>query len=311
MSAPPAKKLKTEKANQSFPSIAASAVAEASGSQPAIGGSKPAIGGSKARPEFPKSPTQPSPDSSPGLWAQYYDLLCQHVLHYLIPALQRDCGLTFDKKLTDLNHVPPSSITENAMPAVGGITNFKETWNIDRCCQALESVGKYEAAGSLWWFGLSDSKVNFMSKTIFDVHPHRSTVVSAKALWGDAAFRASDLTEHRRRFNFPGVLPTACVGIPDAKAKVKSAIGGDAPTFKGLPLLAGRSIVLAYLEAIAECMDSAAPADKHRLKKLYEAMGEFSNSFPIFHVRRHRICVRKINEHEKRREIAFFANKLC
>jgi hypothetical protein len=79
---------------------------------------------------------------------------------------------------------------------------------------------------------------------------------------------------HLRRFSFPGVFPTACTGIHDAElfstVKNKDMTDGlGTPTFKDLPLVAGRPVVLAFLGALVACMGKG--GDKVRLRKLFEA----------------------------------------
>ena len=272
---PPAKKQKT--ANEGAPqkdTAGSENTAAKQANTDAAGGSvkRPAIGGGSA-PAIPVAsspgfPVKPAPHAKNSAWAAHYEKLARYVLHGLKQEL-KNCGVDISQH-GELHHVPPTNIEKNTVPAAGGaqMTTFRETWNIDRCEAAMKSTGKYEAAGSLWWFNLtSGGKVLYQGQSIFDSEPDRAAVEAASVLWDEAAFRASDLTEHRRRFDFPGVIPTACVGLPDAQRMA----GEDTPTFKDLPLVAGRQCVLAFLEAIADCMQSNLAKDKARLLKLFEA----------------------------------------
>ena len=264
---PQAKKQKTGAAGSENTAAKKTNTDAAGGSvkHPAIGGgSAPAIPVASS----PAIPVRPAPLAKNSAWAEYYEKLARYVCHGLKSEL-KTCGVDISQH-GELHHVPPTNIQQNTVPALGGsqMTTFRETWNIERCQAALKSTGKYEAAGSLWWFNLlSGGKVVFQSQIIFEVEPDRAAVEAASVLWDEAAFRASDLTEHRRRFDFPGVIPTACVGLPDAQRMA----GEDTPTFKDLPLVAGRQCVLAFLEAIADCMQSNLAKDKARLLKLFEA----------------------------------------
>lgn len=230
----------------------------------------PAIGGAAAPPPAPPAPTRPKANASNADWISYYAEIAEYVLKYLKPELKYRCNLNLDR-YEQLHHIPPTNIMKNTEPALGGakLTTHKETWNIERCIRALETTGKYEAAGSLWWFWLMCGKVMFRGESVFEANPHRSTVEAAHEMWTDAAYRASDHQEHRRRFNFPGCIPTACAGLPDAQAKV----AGDTPTFHNLPMVAGRACAIAFFESIAECIESNKEGDKFRLHKLFEARG--------------------------------------
>ena len=203
-------------------------------------------------------------------WEAYYTQLADHVLGRLPKELSTN-GI--DIKNCALHNLPPASIDNNNKPAVGGakLTTFREAWNPKHCESAMASVGLYEAAGVLWWFDLSTSEVRFQHQLVFTSEPPRSAVLAAAALWDDTALACSDIDPQKRRFTFPGTFPTACNGIPDVKQTVDLA-GGKAPTFHKLPLVSGRPVVLAYLEALLAAMEAG---DGERLKKLYEAMGLF------------------------------------
>jgi hypothetical protein len=225
----------------------------------------------------PDKPVRPPVGAPKVKWAAYYEELVQFLLR-MLPTELAKYGL--DVGSHELHHLPPTDIKKNDKPAIGGtkLTTFREVWNVERCEMAMKTVGKYEAAGVLWWFALATGKVFFQNAEVFvdDVDP--SAVEAASVLWDDDAFRASDLTEHRRHYVFPGIYPTACTGLPDVRQTLAPGagdLGEKVPTFKGLPLIAGRSVMLAYFEALNAAIGAQ---DGERLKKLFEAMGfHFAN----------------------------------
>ena len=151
----PAKKQKTGAEGAPQKDTAGSGNTNAAGDSvkhPAIGGgSAPAIPVASS-PVIPVRPRNPLAKNSE--WAEYYDKLARYVLHGLKSELKA-CGVDISQH-GELHHVPPTDIEKNTVPAIGGaqMTTFRETWNVERCQAALKSTGKYEAAGSLWWFNL-------------------------------------------------------------------------------------------------------------------------------------------------------------
>jgi hypothetical protein len=214
---------------------------------------------------------RPKPQAPKSEWLRYFDDIAGYVLQDL-PKELKNCGIGIGA-YGGLHHVPPTDIKTNVGPAIGGanLTTFKEKWNVERCLQSMKTTGKYEAAGSLWWFKLVGGRVEYKGQMIFEADANQASVDAAWGLWDVTSFVASDLVEHQRRFNFPGILPTACAGLPEAEQTLKIEGHGDTPTFKNLPLVAGRQVILALLENIAACMQSTKPADKERLRKLFEA----------------------------------------
>jgi hypothetical protein len=231
-------------------------------------GNVPAIGGPIGVPAWVTGiPVPPARDSGKFVWAAYYKDLALFVTQNL-QAFMQACGVDLSA-FSELHHIPPTAIKNNSRPAIGGgLSTFQETWCAAQCTLAMETTGKYQAPGSLWWFYLLGGRVTFLESVLFEVEPHRAAVEAAMGLWDDAAYRASDLQEHRRRYNFPGILPTGCAGIPDTQQTLNIENFMDTPTFKNLPLVAGRPAVLAFFEAFSECMRCD---DKHRAKKLFEA----------------------------------------
>jgi len=219
----------------------------------------------------PVRPVKAAPRSE---WLAYQIALSTYVHENLEAELKKSCGLNIEE-FGGLHKVPPTNIEKNAGPAIGGaqLTTYKETWNVERCIQSMQTTGKYSAAGSLWWFNLHGGAVMFQGQQVFEAEASSAGVDAASQLWDATTFLGSDSVEHRRRFNFPGTLPTACVGLPDAEQKLKIKGYEDAPTFKNLPLVAGRPVAIALLEAMAACMQSAKPEAKTRLQKLFEARG--------------------------------------
>ena len=213
-------------------------------------------------------PVKPGPNATDEEVEAYYENLTTFVLQRLPGALTQ-LGVTVQA----LQTTPPTTIAHNTKPAIGGakLTTFREVWDVVNCASSMKTNGKYEAAGVLWWFALCGQEVTFESKPIFKIGVKRLALDAAAVHWSEAAYVASDQAEHRRFYTFPGVMPTACSGLPDVEKSVVHLVEGvtkKVPIFKGLPMLAGRPVVLAYLEALAGAMEQG---QSERLKKLFEA----------------------------------------
>ena len=214
------------------------------------------------------APVKPGPNATDEEVEAYYENLTTFVLQRLPGALTQ-LGVTVQA----LQTTPPTTIAHNTQPAIGGakLTTFREVWDVVNCASSMKTNGKYEAAGVLWWFALSGPEVTFESKPIFKSGVKRLALDAAAVHWSEAAYAASDQAEHRRFYTFPGVMPTACSGLPDVEKSAVHVVEGvtkKVPIFKALPVLAGRSVVLAYFEALVEAMEQG---QSERLKKLFEA----------------------------------------
>ena len=213
-------------------------------------------------------PVRPGPNATDEELEAYYENLTSFVLQRL-PGHLSQMGVAVQA----LQTTPPTTIAHNTKPAIGGakLTTFREVWDVVNCASSMKTNGKYEAAGVLWWFALGGQEVTFESKPIFKIGVKRLALDAAAVHWSEAAYVASDQAEHRRFYTFPGVMPTACSGLPDVEKSVVHVVEGvtkKVPIFKGLPMLAGRPVVLAYLEALAGAMEQG---QSERLKKLFEA----------------------------------------
>ena len=213
-------------------------------------------------------PVRPGPNTRDEDLEAYYEDISTFVLQRL-PGTMTQLGV----KVQALQSTPPTTIAHNTKPAIGGakLTTFREVWDIVNCASSMKTNGKYEAAGVLWWFALCGQEVTFESKPIFKSGVKRLALDAAAVHWSEATYVASDQAEHRRFFTFPGTMPTACSGLPDVEKSVAHVVEGvtkKAPIFKGLPMLAGRPVVLAYFEALVEAMQQG---QSERLKKLFEA----------------------------------------
>ena len=213
-------------------------------------------------------PVRPSTNATDEELEAYYENLATFVLQRL-PGAMTQLGV----EVQALQTTPPTTIAHNTKPAIGGakLTTFREVWDVVNCASSMKTNGKYEAAGVLWWFALCGQEVTFESKPIFKSGVKRLALDAAAVHWSEPAYVASDQAEHRRFYTFPGVMPTACSGLPDVEQSVVQVVEGvtkNAPIFKELPMLAGRPVVLAYLEALVEAMEQG---QSERLKKLFEA----------------------------------------
>jgi len=262
---PAAKRLKTGDEELLVAAAAAKGKPSPAKSQPLVAGSP--MGARKA----PVPPRRNAPSSE---WAQHYHALAVLVTCGLPGALKK-AGVNLEE-YGELHQVPPTDIEHNSKPAIGGsqMATHKERWNVARCLKSLETTGKYEAPGSFWWFNLLvGGAIWFKHQKIIDVEPDRASVEAAATLFDDTAFRASDLTEENRHFDFPGAFPSAVPFLGDATTRLQYDKYPDTPSFHKLPLLAGRPVALAFLEAIAACITSTSANDQLRLRKLFEARG--------------------------------------
>ena len=122
---------------------------------------------------------KPKRSAPPSLWAAYYSELAIYVETGLAKGLKK-CGVDIEC-YGGLHNVPPTDIEKNNAPAIGGgqFTTYKETWHIERCVVALQTAGKYSAAGSLWWFMLNGGAITFQGQQIFTAEPDRAAVEAA------------------------------------------------------------------------------------------------------------------------------------
>ena len=215
------------------------------------------------------TPVRPHIDTDASEWSHYYEELAQFVVKELPVEMSKSCGVEVGC-YGELHNFPCTHIHGNSTKPM---TTYKETWDIQQCQRAMETTGKYEAAGSIWWFDLSGDAVSFAGEELFRSYADPWSVAAAAALWDEASFQASAMNPALRHYNFPGVFPTACHSIHDIQHHQKLAIGSShcSATFQNLPLLVGRPCVLAFLEAVLYCMQSSKMDDKFRLKKLFEA----------------------------------------
>ena len=141
-----------------------------------------------------------------------------------------------------------------------------------RCRRAMNDSGKYEAAGSLWWFALhfQQGAVMFNDSKLFDLSPNRVGVESAALMWNHTALIQSDSQEHWRHYDFHCTLPTASGGIPHIKQTLQAEGQEEcdsAPSFHNLPLLAGHRVIIAYLGALKENLFVPPPRSRNRLAR--------------------------------------------
>ena len=301
--APHAKCQKTGAASDSAAVPVAGVAVECpgAGADPASEAASPAIGGTSpgqpsgsvmelATPLGVPWPTQcpqlPTRSDGADTWAKYYTQLSHFVRSRLPAELAKNCDMDI-RQFGELHQCPCTDIKRNTKPAIGDMTTYKETWNVHNCITSMETTKKYEAAGSIFWFdftGEATPTKQFGGQQLgIASEPHRSAVEGAASIWDDSTYRASSQIEQHRRYTFPGVIPTACTQIEEAQRTTPGPNNEPVPTFKNLPMLAGRACMLAWLEAVASCIQSEQPAEKVRLKRLFEAWAtQFETSSVIY-----------------------------
>jgi hypothetical protein len=239
-------------------------------------GPSPAKASPTAKPTKMTKPKKP-PNNSHTTQAQweafYYNTAC-YVLERGPEGLRKLLGLTI-KSMSDL---APAAIAKNKPALVGALNAWKENWRVSNCALSMKSTRKYGAAGILWWFALLAAEVRFAGRVVFKVPASRAAVEAAAYHWSEEAFVASDPENPQfRHFCFPGEIPTACLGQPDAERYLYPKEGKDTnsqhfdvPTFNSLPLLAARPVVISFLETFADELHTE--NNPARLAKLLEAI---------------------------------------
>jgi len=205
-------------------------------------------------------PIYPGPLGTPEQFAAFFEELPPYVRQVLELRLHK---LGF--KLIDLGLIAPSSIEANQSSK---FSTFKERWNHKTCVQSLLTTGFYEAAGCLWWFKATGGPVSWQGEVVVGSTVDAASLEAARPQWDKVAFTASHTSPNLRRYNFPGVLPTATLSTEDAGRVGSTSEQEDIPIFSNLPMLAGRPMVLAMYMAFDEALEAN---DDERVLKLFEA----------------------------------------
>ena len=172
-------------------------------------------------PQCPQNPSPPNFDESVmgingnamnAKAKSYFDevQLCSqyYVTEWVMKPISEG-GLNILKPLWE---IPPLKISDN-QSSVWGLTTFCETWDKTNCSIALRGTGLYEAPGSIFWASRKPNTVQLETgeKIVFEAI--YSQFESARSFWTDLAYNSSNPSEpNKRRFIFPGVLPTCIQG---------------------------------------------------------------------------------------------------
>ena len=222
-------------------------------------------------PPLPKKPNLHDPIE---IWDAYYADITAWVPSYLPGALKDLVGM--DLQGIPLHHIAPARIEDNLLPTVGGVPvmTCREAWDPVRAVMAMNTTGKYEGAGNIFWFAFPKGQmVYFLQESLFRTDNKQAAIEAARSHWTIEAYNATGETINMRHLLFPEIFPTACAGIQDAEHTIESpknekGMTRRIPTFQGLPLLAGWPVVLAWMEAIFEAIQAG---NKPALRNLFEA----------------------------------------
>ena len=103
-------------------------------------------------------------------------------------------------------------ITELAASQAAALpTAFKEAWKMENCRLSLKATGLYEAAMPVWQFAPTCEVWEGMD--LLHNEPSWQQCFACLGHWSEANLVASAAEEGKRRFIFPGFLPTAVRGL--------------------------------------------------------------------------------------------------
>ena len=147
-----------------------------------------------------------------------------------------------------LHEVSPLSIAN----ATATLSSFREHCRYDNCIKSLSTTGWYEAAGVLWWFKHKYHKPSWRGEEIKGDCTYQQ-YLSAKALFTDAALKASSETEALQRLAFPVYLASAIGDLSEIHQKAK---GDEGMWVQDMPLIAGSPFVLGFCGCLQEALEN-------------------------------------------------------
>lgn len=147
----------------------------------------------------------------------------------------------------------PLKISENAQKIT---KTFKEAWNQTNAYMACQCVGMYEASAPVYWVAVTPA--TWLGEAVVDAPVSWAKIQEAKTNFDHGAYLASAETANNRRYVFPGVIPTAVVGLPSLEKEVMT----------GLPVFAGRAVIFGFYCAVADALTAG---DDARVVALHEA----------------------------------------
>ena len=153
-------------------------------------------------------------------------------------------------------------------------TTFKEPWNMANCLKSIKTSQMYEAALTFWQFDSVTGVWRDARGHDVDLGVDAITwqsVMACDGLWSKEALKSSACDGGEGRFIFPATVLTAITSIEDIEELIKKE-----GFFRGLPVLAGQSLMWSLLIALGDTLDHldedpTSAELQNRIVKLYEA----------------------------------------
>ena len=154
---------------------------------------------------------------------------------------------TCDTRLSD---IPPVTINTSDV----AFKSFKETISFHKCLDSLRSTWLYETSDASWKVDHLCEQVGPLQGVICDV-TWLGYLCGLEKLWSDERLCSSSPDdETKERFIFACVLPVAAPDL-SVEAMTEKAGQGEKVIMKGLPLLAGHSVLWSFIGKCGEACE--------------------------------------------------------
>ena len=140
---------------------------------------------------------------------KYFDEVDTCARYYVTEWASKTCSEGGLNLLQPLCDIPPLKISDNSSSE---LTTFGETWDAANCANTLRSTSLYEAPGSIWWATRKKEKIKVQTEEHIVLQATYAHFEAGRSFWTDVAFNSSNSDPNKRRFIFPGFLPTCIEG---------------------------------------------------------------------------------------------------
>jgi hypothetical protein len=145
--------------------------------------------------------------------------------------------------------------------ASGGVTSFKEPWDMGNCVRSLRSNSMYESSMTIWQFLASSTTWNGIDLATDAISWKQFD--ACDGLWSQTALDSSSQHADQARFIFPGFVPTAVRSVDAMDDTVKSK-----GFFRDLPACGGQAVMWSLIYALHCALEAV---DHVLILKLFEA----------------------------------------
>ena len=186
---------------------------------------------------------------------------------------------------TPLSDIPPVTINTSDV----AFRNFKETFSFHKCLDSLRSTLLYETSDTAWKVDHLCEQVGPLQGLICEV-TWLEYLCGVEKLWSDARLHnSSPDDETKQRFIFPCVLPVAAPDLLSIEAMTETAGKGEKVIMKGLPLLAGHSVLWSFIGKCGETCEKIFGEEHpdvaqslNNLAGLYRKQSEYEQAKPLY-----------------------------